>query len=91
MPFLTTPERLAKKKVLREMIIDGLRLKFGEECADLIRPITDLDVLVQLEAIHRALLTATTQEEFRRAYAEATAPPRPRAKKTGEGRRRKKS
>jgi hypothetical protein len=69
MPFMTTPERLARTEELLAGIELGLELKFGAEGLRLlpeIQQLTDVDVL---RAVRQSIRTAATPEDLREIWA----------------------
>jgi hypothetical protein len=84
-PFITTPERIGIEKGLLQGIEEALQAKFGEEGVKLLPEITRLDDPEKYRLITRAVATATTPDEVRRACVEAAAPPPPKKKRTKRG------
>jgi hypothetical protein len=82
MPYVTTWERNGMRKVIE----DALRTKFGDEGLELMPAIAERDDAEIYLALNRAIVTATTLDEVRRACAKLTAPAR-RRKKGGNGQR----
>ncbi len=82
MPYVTSFGRLA----MLDLIEDSLRAKFGEEGIKLLPDIEAMNDAEKYKAVNRAILTATTLDEVRRACA-AAAGPAPRAKKGSNGKR----
>jgi hypothetical protein len=82
MPFVTGFERRGMLKLIE----DGLRTKFGEEGAELMPAVKDLNDAEKYVELNRAILSAATLDEVRRACARAAAPAR-RRKKGGNGKR----
>jgi hypothetical protein len=69
MPFMTTPERLARTEELLAGIELGLELKFGAEGLQLMPEISQLRDVEVLRAVRQAIKTAATPAELRRAWA----------------------
>jgi hypothetical protein len=69
MPYVTSIERLAHRKGLRQGIESLLRVRFGEEGLKLMSEIHEIHEGEQLEAILKALETAVRPEEVRRVWA----------------------
>jgi hypothetical protein len=82
MPYVTSIERDG----MRKMIQDALRTKFGEEALELMPVILDLDDAEKYLVLNRAIWTAATLDEVRRACAKLAAPAR-RHKKGRNGKR----
>jgi hypothetical protein len=76
MPFITTPERIARKEAMLVLIESLLQAKFGEEGVKLMPEIADLEDIDKYNAMNVAIGKATKLEEVRRACA-AAAPPEP--------------
>jgi hypothetical protein len=87
MPFMTTPEWVARQKIMLELIEDMLRAKFGEEGVRLMPQIRALEELDKLRAMMQAIAMATTLDEVRRACAKAAVPEDAPRKKRGGGKR----
>jgi hypothetical protein len=82
MPFVPFWERDG----MLHLIEVQLRAKFGDEGAKLMPGISAMDDAEKYTAVGRAVATATTLDEVRRACAAASAPA-PRRKKGGNGKR----
>jgi hypothetical protein len=82
MPYVTGIGRTA----MLDMLEDSLRTKFGDEGLKLIPAIEAMNDGEKYKAVNRAILTAATLDEVRRACDEISAPA-PRRKKGGNGKR----
>jgi hypothetical protein len=82
MPYVTSFEREA----MFELIEDLLRAKFGDEVAELLPAIHELNDAEKYKALNRVIASATTLDEVRRACVAAGAAV-PRRKKGGNGKR----
>jgi hypothetical protein len=69
MPFITTPERLAREECLLLGIELSLDLKFGAEGLKLLPEIRSLEDHEVFQAVLQAIRTAATPEELRRVWA----------------------
>ena len=70
MPYVTGIERLGMLRVME----DQLRAKFEEEGARLMPMIRELNDAEKYLTLNRVIMTATSLDEVRRAYAKAAAP-----------------
>ncbi len=70
MAFITTPERIGRQEGLLQGIEMCLKIKFGAEGVALMPELRELRDHKKLEAVLRAIETASTPEELRRAWAE---------------------
>jgi hypothetical protein len=68
MPFMTTPERLAKEKYLLRGIEVSLAVKFGAEGLKLLPEIRQIEDHEVLEAVLDAIITAATPDDLRRVW-----------------------
>jgi hypothetical protein len=82
MPYVTSFEREGMFKLIKA----ALRAKFGDEVAELLEAIHDLNDAEKYEALIQVIVTATTLDEVRRACVAAGAAV-PRRKKCGNGKR----
>jgi hypothetical protein len=82
MPYVTSFEREGMFKLIKA----GLRAKFGDEVAELLEAIHDLNDAEKYEALMQVIVTATTLDEVRRACVAAGAAV-PRRRKSGNGKR----
>ena len=73
-------------QAMLEVIEEFLRTKFGDEGVKLMPDISAMNDAEKYKTVSRALATATTLDEVRRACADAAGPP-PRRRKGGNGRR----
>jgi len=86
MPFVTSIEREGMFDVIEAI----LRTKFGEEGAELLPAIHELNDAEKYLALSRAIATATTVDDVRRAYAQEAAPrPKRKRKMNKNGRSRR--
>jgi len=69
MPFITTPERVGLRRGIRLGIESLLKVKFAEEGLKLMPEIEEIHETEKLEAILKALETATSPDEVRRLWA----------------------
>jgi hypothetical protein len=83
-PFVTTPERLAIKKLMLEMLDDSLRAKFGDEGAKLLPEIKALEDADKYRALNIVIAKATTLDEVRHACTTAALPESPRKRTRGK-------
>jgi hypothetical protein len=77
MPFISLPERVAMRALLRSVIEDALRAKFGAEGATLMPAVANIHELDQLRALHVAIIKAASMDEVRRSPAAVPPPPLP--------------
>jgi hypothetical protein len=82
MPFVTTPERFGIEKGLLFAIEDLLRIRFGEEGAQLLPEIQALEDAEKFREMLPTIYRAETVEDVRRACVAAAAPTEPPTKKT---------
>lgn len=75
MPFISTPERVAMRALLRSLIEDALRAKFGDEGAALMSAVANIHELDQLRALHLVIVQAASMDEVRRSPAAVIPPP----------------
>lgn len=73
MPYITSIERLATQKGIKQGLLEaielGLRLKFGDEGLEILPDISEIEDVEQLKAIISGLLTTVnTLEELRQLY-----------------------
>jgi hypothetical protein len=80
MPFITTPERIARKEAMLVLIESLLQAKFGEEGAKLMPEIADLEDMDKYNAMNIAIGKATKLEDVRRACTAAAVPREPTKK-----------
>jgi hypothetical protein len=73
MPFITTPEKVGLRRGMRRGIESLLRVRFGAEGLQLMPEIQEIHEEEILEAILKALETATSPDEVRRLWS-AEAP-----------------
>jgi hypothetical protein len=74
MPYITTPEQLAREEIYTEGIEMALEIKFGAEGLKLLPEIRDLDHEM-LQRVFRAIKTARTPDSLRRIWASSGSEP----------------
>jgi hypothetical protein len=82
MPFVTGWGRDGMLAIIEDLLRD----KFGDEGANLLPNIAEMDDAEKFKAVGRAIAKAATLDEVRRACAEA-AGPAPRRRKGANGKR----
>lgn len=78
MPYITSIERLATRKGIKQGLLEaielGLRLKFGDEGLEILPEISEIQDVEQLKAIIGGLLTTvSTLSELRQLYQPTTS------------------
>lgn len=74
MPYVTTPERIGRRKGLTEGLTEGievaLEIKFGEEGLRLMPEVRQIQDEAKLKALLQAIRTAASPDDLRRIWAQ---------------------